>query len=268
MDSYIAKIKNDAESLIKTIFPAKALELDSAINSNEFSTSEINNIFDINDLPRPEDFLYATGGGSNSGLENSNLNQADKQKENYDETNQIQSSSKKRKFEHVNKSDAADISGCKIILFPNGVIPCNQKIVHLISIIKPYIIHFLDSSAVIKLWIQILIPKVEDFKAELSLQIQEDSLAEIRAVEAEVATYLDHIYKYHTVRGKFISKIAKYPHVADFKQSVLELDEKFFMTIRLVALELRNHYTTVHDILTKNLEKIKKPRSNNDISMY
>jgi hypothetical protein len=34
--------------------------------------------------------LYATGGGSNSGLENSNLNQSDKQKENYDETNQIQ----------------------------------------------------------------------------------------------------------------------------------------------------------------------------------
>jgi hypothetical protein len=32
MDSYIAKIKNDAESLIKTIFPAKALELDSAVN--------------------------------------------------------------------------------------------------------------------------------------------------------------------------------------------------------------------------------------------
>ena len=32
MESYIAKIKNDAESLIKTIFPAKALELDTAVN--------------------------------------------------------------------------------------------------------------------------------------------------------------------------------------------------------------------------------------------
>jgi hypothetical protein len=34
--------------------------------------------------------LYVAGGGPNSGLENSNLNQSDKQKENYDETNQIQ----------------------------------------------------------------------------------------------------------------------------------------------------------------------------------
>ena len=54
---------------------------------------------------------------------------------------------------------------------------------------------------------------MEDFKAELSLQIQEDSLAEIRSIEAEVANYLDHIYKYYAVRGKLVSKLAKYPHV-------------------------------------------------------
>ena len=29
---------------------------------------------------------------------------------------------------------------------------------------------------------------------------------------------------------------------ADYKQSICELDEKMFMTARLVALELRNHY--------------------------
>jgi hypothetical protein len=32
MDSYIDRIKNDAESLVKTIFPAKALELDKIVN--------------------------------------------------------------------------------------------------------------------------------------------------------------------------------------------------------------------------------------------
>ena len=64
----------------------------------------------------------------------------------------------------------------------------------LLKVIKPYVIHFLDSSAVVfyqtfidynidgkpikysiiklKLWIQILMPQIEDFKAELSLQIQ------------------------------------------------------------------------------------------------
>jgi hypothetical protein len=58
---------------------------------------------------------------------------------------------------------------------------------------------------------------VEDFKAELSLEIQEGTLAEIRGIEAEVANYLDHIYKYYAVRGKLVSKLAKYPHVVCHK---------------------------------------------------
>lgn len=256
MDSYIDRIKKDAEKLVKDEFPKKALELDEIINNAKFDTNKISTILDINELPKTEDFIYS----SNNGLENSDINQVEKENENQPH--------KKRKFDHVNKSDASEVSGCKVIIFPNGAIQCNNKLVEMIKLIKPYIIYFLDSTAVLKLWIQLLIPKIEDFKAELSLQIQEDSLAEIRTVEGEVASYLDHIYKYHTVRGKLISKVAKYPHVGDYKQSVIELDEKMFMTARLVALELRNHYTTVHDILTKNLEKIKKPRSNNEITMY
>ncbi len=82
-------------------------------------------------------------------------------------------------------------------MFPKGSIRTNERISNLIKIIKPFIIHFLDSSASVnyclenqlikynkfyinyfsekkklKLWIQILIPQVVDFKAELSLQIQ------------------------------------------------------------------------------------------------
>jgi hypothetical protein len=36
---------------------------------------------------------------------------------------------------------------------------------------------------------------------------------------------------------------------ADYKQSICELDEKMFMTARLVALELRNHYVTLNFFL-------------------
>ena len=35
MESYIERIKNNAESLIKSIFPAKALELDEIVNVNK-----------------------------------------------------------------------------------------------------------------------------------------------------------------------------------------------------------------------------------------
>lgn len=49
---------------------------------------------------------------------------------------------------------------------------------------------------------------------------------------------------------------------------MLDTDEKQFLNIRLVIMEMRNHFASLHDLLTKNLDKIKKPRSNNMESMY
>jgi proteasome activator subunit 3 (PA28 gamma) len=250
MDSYVERIKSNAENLAKKIFPDKALELDTIINSSLLDTANLSKVFNESDFPKPEDFIQVASSAATGG-------QLAEMKENLE---------KKRKIEKT--EDLTAVSGCKVILFPNGAIPTNQKVFELLKIVKPFIIHFLDSSAMLKLWIQILIPQVEDFKADLALEIQEGTLAEIRGIEAEVANYLDHIYKYYAVRGKLVSKLAKYPHVADYKQSICELDEKMFMTGRLVAMELRNHYTTVHDILVKNMEKIKRPRSNTHDAMY
>jgi len=43
-------------------------------------------------------------------------------------------------------------------------------------------------------------------------------------------------------RGELIKKVVKYPHVEDYRRSVHSLDEKQFVSLRFVALELRNHY--------------------------
>lgn len=239
------RIKKDGEHLAREVFPQKALELDQLIAGPLMDTKNLEKIGEQNDFPMPEELIVAKSD----------------EKENEQQT-------KKRKIDNLVKTGDHEINGCKVLLYPGGTIKSNTMITDLLKIIKPYVIHLLDSSAVLKLWIQILMPQIEDFKAELSLQIQEDSLAEIRSIEAEVATYLDHFFKYHSVRGKLVSKVAKYPHVYDYRQSINELDEKMYMTARLVALELRNHYTTVHDILMKNLEKIKKPRVNNSLTMY
>ena len=46
-------------------------------------------------------------------------------------------------------------------------------------------------------------------------------------------------------RGQIIGKVAKYPHVGDYRQFVDELDEKEFLSLRLIAAELRNHYVSL-----------------------
>lgn len=63
--------------------------------------------------------------------------------------------------------------------------------------------------------------------------------------------------------------MAKYPHIDDYRRTVEELDEKEYLSLRITLSEIRNHYATLHDMITKNMEKIKKPRSTNSIeAMY
>ena len=60
-----------------------------------------------------------------------------------------------------------------------------------------------------------------------------------------------------------VSKIAKYPHVEDYRRTVTEIDEKEY-----IISELRNQYVTLHDMILKNIEKIKRPRSSNAETLY
>lgn len=100
------------------------------------------------------------------------------------------------------------------------------------------------------------------------VSIQEDTLAEIQSVETEAAAFFDQISRYFVSRAKVVSKVAKYPHIDDYRRAVQELDEKEFLSLWLVLSEVRNRYCSLHDIVIKNMEKLKKPRSSNAESLY
>jgi proteasome activator subunit 3 (PA28 gamma) len=97
---------------------------------------------------------------------------------------------------------------------------------------------------------------------------------------------LENMTKFFISRAKLISKvrklflfffrflltvgnemqIEKFPTVEDYSHSVVELDEKEYITLRLCLLDLRNSYAILHDMITKNLEKIKAPRGTNHMA--
>ncbi|WAQ94637.1 PSME3-like protein [Mya arenaria] len=132
----------------------------------------------------------------------------------------------------------------------------------------------------IKMWISFLIPKIEDgnnfgvsiqsgsyarrhtatlaahamslnsdIGAERVLNTcvteNEETLGEARQVESDAATYLDQISRYFISRGKLVSKVAKYPHIDDYRQSA-----------------------SLHDLIIKNMDKILKPRNANAETLY
>uniref|UniRef100_A0A8D2DUX4 Proteasome activator PA28 C-terminal domain-containing protein n=1 Tax=Sciurus vulgaris TaxID=55149 RepID=A0A8D2DUX4_SCIVU len=74
--------------------------------------------------------------------------------------------------------------------------------------------------------------------------------------------------KYYITRAKLVSKIAKYPHVEDYRCTMTEIDEKEYISLHLIIAELRNQYVTLHDMILKNIEKIKQPQSSNAETLY
>uniref|UniRef100_A0A8C1CLZ1 Proteasome activator complex subunit 3 n=2 Tax=Cyprinus carpio TaxID=7962 RepID=A0A8C1CLZ1_CYPCA len=143
---------------------------------------------------------------------------------------------KKRKLE--------DVGGTKVFVMPGGMMKSNGKLVELIEKVKPEI--------------RTLIEKCNT----------EETVAELRTVEGEAASYLDQISRYYITRAKLVSKIAKYPHVEDYRRTVTEIDEKEYISLKIIVSELRNQYVTLHDMILKNIEKIKRPRSSNTDALY
>lgn len=160
-----------------------------------------------------------------------------------------------------------NVTGTKVMCLPTGSVKCNVYITDLIEIVKPIIRELVEDSNLLKMWISFLIPKIEDGN-NFGVSIQEDTLAEIQSVESEAAAFFDQISRYFISRAKVVSKVAKYPHIADYRRAVQELDEKEFLSLWLVVSEVRNRYCSLHDIVIKNMEKLKKPRSSNAESLY
>lgn len=238
VDDYKEKIKQEAEELALKSFPKRVLELDALIKSERFSKINLKEIHTDLNIPVPEPII------PNS----------------YDNEQHV---IKKRKFDLLDN----DIPGTKVLALPRGTVPCNKHIIEMADLAKPHIRQLVEDTNLLKMWVQFLIPRIEDGN-NFGVSIQEDTLGEIRNVESDAAAFFDQISRYFMTRGKIISKVAKYPHVDDYRRTVEELDEKEYLSLRLVLCELRNHYSTLHDMITKNLEKIKKPRSSNTDTMY
>ncbi|GIX96383.1 hypothetical protein CEXT_221592 [Caerostris extrusa] len=266
VNEYKEKVKLQAENLVINIFPQKILELEALLKTEKFTISDLSTIHCELNIPVPEPPLHNH------------------------ETDEVQSKSESLVCSQTTFPMSKEIwelsltvtrlsktvliipvhvcfVGTKVLLLPNGTVPTNSHIIAVVDLVKPRIQQLVEDANVLKMWIQFLIPRIEDGN-NFGVSIQEDTLGEIRTVESEAAAYFDQISRYFLTRGKIVSKVAKYPHVDDFRRTVGELDEKEFLSMRLIICELRNHYATLHDLITKNLEKIKKPRTSNADTMY
>lgn len=145
----------------------------------------------------------------------------------------------------------------------------------------------------IKLWLQCNIPRVEDGN-NFGVDIQESVVQELtRAEDASMGAY-EGLGRWWQVRAELISKVVKFgmrdsctraednphPHhgwncpLCKFAldepavYAVLDSDRRFLGNIWMGWVDLRNNYAVLYDLITKNIEKLVYPRSENSSNMY
>jgi len=246
---YKDELINKAEALITTGFPEKIVQLNELLATQMFADRNFHDVYQPLNIPVPD------------AVELNNVGSADGAP-----------AQKRARVDGDNKNSSSNsvptqVSGTRVLALPSGTVHCNSPICDLIKIVKPVIRALVEDSNLLKMWISFMIPKIEDGN-NFGVSIQEDTLAEIQSVESEAAAFFDQISRYFISRAKIVSKVAKYPHIEDYRRAVQELDEKEFLSLWLVMCEVRNRYSSLHDIVIKNLEKLKKPRSSNAESLY
>jgi len=144
-------------------------------------------------------------------------------------------------------------------------VPSNQAVFEVVEALKKEILELIEMINTVKVWIQLNIPRIEDGN-NFGVSIQEDTVNELGRAEDSGFSVLESMTKYYVTRAKLVTKVLKHPNIQDYRQSVLELDEKELINLRLCCLDLRNNYAILHDMITKNMEKIKTPRSSNHMA--
>ncbi|WKY02734.1 hypothetical protein Q1695_016196 [Nippostrongylus brasiliensis] len=238
-NDYKTELFKEAERIVMEEFPKKVIEYDNMLKTNRFSYARLPEMMPDPDLNIPVPSV-------------THLNDVDGDAP----------SAKKRRLENDGHNNGTPVYG-----FINGTVPCNSHLADLMDQVRPLLRDAVENVNKVKMWITLLIPRIEDGN-NFGVSIQEETLSEVRNVESEAASFLDQMSRYFTSRAKLLTKVAKYPHVDDYRRAILDMDEKQFINVRLVVLEMRNHFSTLYDIITKNIEKIKKPRNSNMEMLY
>jgi len=232
MSKFRDQIAMDAEKIIFEIMPSKVLQLDTLFKTQpEFNVKKLHDI------------------------EASFLSHANSE--------EVSATPKRRRSLTV--SNSTEISS----VFPKSTqtVAINEHIQRMMTVIKEEVLQLIERCNTVKIWIQINIPRIEDGN-NFGVSIQEETVAELTRAEDSGLAMLESITKYYVTRGKLCSKLIKYPNMGDYSQSIRELDEKEYSNLKLCGSDLRNSYAILYDLIIKNLDKIKRPRSSNTASLY
>ncbi|CAH8825291.1 unnamed protein product [Trichobilharzia szidati] len=136
----------------------------------------------------------------------------------------------------------------------------NELMENIYFIVRPFILSLIDDSQILRMWLQMNIPKIEDGN-NFGVSVQEEVLLETNKAEVDANAMLDFYGDYLMYRAKIASKVCKWPTIIDYHKALSDADEGAFIRLRINVRDIRNYYGRLYDIYQKNGAKIRAPRN-------
>lgn len=136
----------------------------------------------------------------------------------------------------------------------------NPVLLKVLQILKKELVDFMDNVSRVKIWLQLNMPRIEDGN-NFGVAILEEALTDLVRADETANTTLESCTKYHTTRAKWVTKHFKYPGIEDYERAIHEHDIKEYISFATSVTEIRNNYAIIHDMMSKNWDKIVRPRS-------
>lgn len=237
VDTFCLNFTKEAEQLVSNFFPQKMEELQTLVKTS-FSCGDAASLRAPLDIPIP-----------------------DPAKEEAKRKKKEEKEGKKNDGDKDSKKEEED-SGP-----PCGPVCSNQKVEELLRVVQPEIHTLKEKLNMVSMWVQLQIPKIEDGN-NFGVAVQEKVFELLTNTRTKIEAFQTQISKYYSERGDAVAKAAKLPHVGDYRQLVHELDQYQYWELRLVVLDMCSTYAVLFDIITKNYDKIKKPRGDGKALIY
>lgn len=238
VEGFWKELNAETQALVGADFPKKICELDNLLKERDLNLSDLGALRAELDIPIPDPAK-------------------EKEKE-----EKLKKEKEAKGEETGKKKDDEEEKGP-----PCGPISSNEKILTLLSRVKPEIRQVKEKLNLVCMWVQLQIPKIEDGN-NFGVAVQEKVFELMTGIRTKLESFQTQISKYFLDRGDAVAKAAKQPHVGDYRQLVHELDEAQYAELRVMVMEMRNTYAILYDIVMKNSEKIIKPRGGDKALIY
>lgn len=147
------------------------------------------------------------------------------------------------------------------------IVKSNKHNIQVIELIKPHMDEIVDMCMTLRAWLESFITKNKNIGgADFQAELQQETVGVIKGVEDEALTMKELFAAYYIARAGIIEKYVKEPYIEDYKNFVVDEDEKMFITIRQCILSIRNAASSMYTDISNDYDKLFPSGIQDDVS--